>query len=222
VAVPLATGRYILFLNPDCIIGPDVVKRMSELMKNHPDAGMAGCLIRNLDGSEQVGCRRMVPTPWRTLIRILHLNTFFPNQPFFRSFVLANSPLPTAPTNIEALSGAFMFVSRKAFAEVGPLDENYFMHCEDLDWCMRFRAAGYSIIFAPHVEITHVKGSCSINSVNKVLWHKHLGMIRFYRKFFRHQYPFPIMQIVIVSIWCRFAIIRLVSLVKRWEPKQEI
>jgi len=68
--IPMTTGQYLLFLNPDCLIQPDTLKLLLDKIKSQPKVGMAGCLIRNLDGTEQAGCRRRVPTPWRTLVRI--------------------------------------------------------------------------------------------------------------------------------------------------------
>ena len=206
LVLPHATGQYILFLNPDCIIKPDTIEKMERLVASDPDVGMAGCLIKNRDGSEQAGCRRLVPTPWRSFVRVLHLDRFFPNDERFKSFDLADMPLPDRPEYIEALSGAFMFVKREALEQVGPMDEEYFMHCEDLDWCMRFREAGWKIMFAPEVSITHVKEVSSKSRPIRVSWHKHNGMVRFYRKFFRGNYPAPFMWLVIATIWVRFTL----------------
>ncbi len=215
IVLPYATGNHILFLNPDCIIEPNTIERMERIVASNPEVGMAGCLIKNLDGGEQAGCRRMVPTPWRTFARVLHLDKLFPNHPGFRSFVLSNQPLPDRPVYIEALSGAFMFVRRETLENVGVLDDKYFMHCEDLDWCMRFRKAGWKILFAPEVEITHIKGTCSRERPIRVLWHKHRGMVRFYRKFFRRQYPAPFMWLVIASVWVRFTAITITIVFRR-------
>ena len=214
LALPYATGRYILFLNPDCIIEPDTIERMERLVATDREVGMAGCLIKNRDGSEQAGCRRLVPTPWRTFVRVLHLDRLFPNDERFKSFDLADQPLPDRPTYIEALSGAFMFVKREALERVGPLDEKYFMHCEDLDWCMRFREAGWKILFAPEIAITHVKEVSSRKRPFRVSWHKHKGMVRFYRKFFRNSYPAPFMWLVITTVWIRFAATAIVIVVR--------
>jgi GT2 family glycosyltransferase len=203
-ALKQAQSEYILLLNPDCIIKPDTVEKMLDVMADNPRAGMAGCLIRNPDGSEQPGCRRAVPTPWRTFVRVLHLNKVFPTNPRFRTFLLHQEPLPSAPDTVEAISGAFMLVRRKAMEKVGLLDAHYFMHCEDLDWCMRFRQAGWKILFVPNTEALHYKGACSKNHPIGVLYHMHRGMIRFYRKFFRRQYPLPLMAIVISTVWARF------------------
>ena len=214
IALKRAQGDLILLLNPDCIIGPDALERMLITLGRHPKAGMAGCLIRNEDGSEQAGCRRSVPTPWRTLVRVLHLDKLFPNHRRFRNFVLTREPLPDAPVYVEAISGAFMLVRREAIDQVGLLDEGYFLHCDDLDWCMRFQQKGWKILFVPDVEVTHYQGTCSVGRPIFVLWHKHKGMMRFYRKFFRHQYPIPLMALVVSAVWSRFILLTIYALMK--------
>jgi GT2 family glycosyltransferase/nucleoside-diphosphate-sugar epimerase len=212
--VAMARGKYVLFLNPDCIIQPDALERMRAIMDTHPDAGMAGCLIRNFDGKEQPGCRRYVPTPWRAFVRVFKLSRIFRNHPRFSSFILTGQPLPEIPTPVEAISGAFMFVRRSAMETAGLMDDGYFLHCEDLDWCMRFRQAGLTVLFVPNVEILHAKGVGSAGRPIRVEWHKHLGMIRFYRKFFRNRYPSLLMIVVIGAILARFAAIAAVLAVR--------
>lgn len=175
------SSDYLLFLNPDCLIRPDTLADFISVMDKNPQAGMAGGLVRNFDGSEQAGCRRSVPTPWRTLVRIFYLDKFFPNSKYFENFVLTCQPLPDKPIDVEGISGACMFVRRSALDAVGPMDEAYFLHCEDLDWFMRFRAKKWRILFVPDIEVVHVKGGCSRKQPIRVLWYKHRGMIRFYR-----------------------------------------
>ncbi|KHD09023.1 glycosyl transferase family 2 [Candidatus Thiomargarita nelsonii] len=202
LVLPLVNSEYLLFLNPDCLVRPDTLARFVNVMDSHPQAGMAGCLVRNVDGSEQAACRRAVPTPWRTLVRICHLDKLFPN--YCQNFELHRQPLPKHPIEIEGISGACMFVRRSALDRVGPMDEAYFLHCEDLDWFMRFRAHQLKILFIPDVEVVHVKGVCSHSQPIRVLWYKHRGMVRFYRKFFRDEYPFLLFWGVIVAVWLRF------------------
>ncbi len=119
---------------------------------------------------------------------------------------MSGLPLPDAPIPIEAISGAFMMVRREVIETVGRMDEGYFMHCEDLDWCMRFRAAGWKVLFVPHVRVLHWKGLSSAATPIKVEYHKHRGMVRFYNKFFRHQYPAPLMVLVAIAVWTRFVL----------------
>lgn len=220
VCLPHAVAQHVLFLNSDCIIEPDTLRRMYQTMEAYPDVGMAGCLIRNPDGTEQAGCRRAVPTPWRASMRVLHLNRLFPNDPHFHSFVLTNDLLPVHPVSIDAISGAFMFVRREALEQVGPLDEGYFLHCEDLDWCMRFRETGWKIMFVPDVAVVHFKGQSSKAQPIRVLWYKHKGMIRFYKKFFRQQYSLAMMLLVTTAVWTRFSVLTLVEIFDRLRGKK--
>jgi len=220
-ALARTTGEFVLLLNPDCVIRPDTLEGMLEVMSCRPDVGMAGCLILNPDGTEQAGCRRSVPTPWRSFVRVFHLSRIFPQyRRLFDDYVLKDAPLPATPVEVEAISGAFMFVRRTALDEVGTLDEVYFMHCEDLDWCMRFRQHGRPILFVPGVSITHDKGRCGRDRPIRVLWHMHRGMIRFYRKFFRHQYPAVLMWLVIAGVGLRFAAKAAVTFVQGTEDNR--
>jgi GT2 family glycosyltransferase/nucleoside-diphosphate-sugar epimerase len=222
IAIGSTQGDYLLFLNPDCLIPPRTLEGMLATLEAYPEAGMAGCLIRNPDGSEQPGCRRSVPTPWRTFIRITRLNTFSKYHPRFHSYVQTGQPMPTEPIEVEAISGAFMLVRRSAVDRVGVMDEGYFMHCEDLDWCMRFRQTGLKILFVPHIEIMHVGGVCSASCPLSVEYYKHRGMVRFYRKFFRDRYPALLMWLVMLGIGIRFIARALSRLTNRAKPEDTL
>lgn len=195
-------GNMILILNPDCIIQLGALERMLAVLARFPEAGMAGCLIRNPDGSEQRGCRRYLPTPTRALARVLNLDRFSRR---FQGFDLTGTPLPPGPVPVEAISGAFMLVRRSTIERIGPLDEGYFLHCEDLDWCMRAKLANIPVLFVPDVEVYHAQGTSSAGRPVRVEFYKHQGMIRYYRKFFRDQYPAPLMALVVGAVWARFA-----------------
>lgn len=209
-----ASGEYCLLVNPDCIVEPGVVERLVGVMAQDPSIGIAGGMIRNPDGSEQRGARRRLPTPWRSLVDILRLNALFPDDPRFRGVNMQGEPLGTGPMEVEAVSGALMLVRRAALSDVGLLDEGYFLHCEDLDWCMRFRQKGWKIVFVPDVSAVHVQGTCSRARPIRVEWHKHRGMMRFYRKFFRDRYPLPLMGLVAVGVWMHFALLAAVHSVR--------
>lgn len=206
VGLGLATQPCLLFLNPDCILGPESLGRMVEVLESDANIGMVGGMLTNLDGSEQGGGRRAVPTPWRSLVRAFGLTRLSNRWPkLFFDFHLHEQPLPSSPIEVEAISGAQMLVKRTAIDVVGPWDEAYFLHCEDLDWCMRFRQQGMKILFVPDVRVIHHLGHCGRNRPIFVAWHKHKGMLRFYKKFFRHQYPGILMWLVTLGVWLRFS-----------------
>lgn len=205
----LPQSEFILFLNPDCLLQPDTISRMLQTVARFPTAGLASCLIVNPDGSEQRGCRRTLPTPWQSMVQVLQLHRFFPDSPHFRSFNQTGTPLPQQPIIVEATSGAFMLVRTQALAQVGFLDEGYFLHCEDIDWCARFTQAGHQVLFVPQVKIIHYQGSCSQRRPIRVEWHKHRGMLRFYRKFYAQRYPRPMMWTIYLMVTSRFMLLAL-------------
>lgn len=202
----VATGDYFLFLNPDCLLQNNAVVNLVESFNLSTSVGMAGGLLTNLDGTEQGGGRRAVPTPWRSFVRAFGLTRFANRWPvLFYDFNLHQQPLPEAPIYVEAISGACMMINREVMEEVGHWDNDYFLHCEDLDLCIRFRQKGWRILFVPDAPVVHHLGLCSASRPIFVEWHKHRGMLRFYRKFFRHQYPGPLMWLVKLGVWLRFA-----------------
>ena len=204
----LAPKGHLLFLNPDSILGLDAVARMRKALESADSVGMVGGLLINPDGSEQGGGRRAVPTPWRSFVRAFGLSTWSHRWPrLFFDFHLHKQPLPAAPVEVEAISGALMLVKRSAVEDVGVWDEGYFLHCEDLDWCMRFRQRSWKILFVPDAPVVHHLGHSSKDRPFFVEWHKHRGMVRFYRKFFSHQYPGALMWLVRLGVWVRFGLV---------------
>ena len=177
---------------------------------------MVGGLLTYADGREQGGGRRAVPTPWRSFVRAFGLARLSHRWPkLFDDFHLHKQPLPAGPLPVEAISGACMLVTREAIDDFGLMDEGYFLHCEDLDLCMRARGRGWQILFVPDAPVVHHKGGCSRERPIFVEWHKHKGMVRFYQKHFRHQYPAGLMELVIISVWLRFTAIAVRSLAER-------
>lgn len=195
----------VLFLNPDCELKKDSLQRMLGVLESDALIGMVGGFLFNPDGTEQGGGRRAIPTPWRSFVRAFGLSRFANRWPkLFFDFHLHKRPLPDRPIEVEAISGACMLVKREAMDEIGSWDEGYFLHCEDLDLCMRFRHNKWKIVFVPNAPVKHYLGVCSRSRPVFVEWHKHKGMMRFYRKFFRHQYPGVVMWLVALGVWTRF------------------
>lgn len=208
--------QHILFLNPDTVLQPGALQGMVDALCQADDLGMAGGLLCNFDGSEQPGGRRVFPTPRRALVRALNLSGLARLSPrLFSDFLLHREPPPLHPTPVEAISGACMLIKRKALDSVGGWDEGYFLHCEDLDLCMRFRQQGWKVCFVPQARIFHTWGACSRSRPLFVEWHKHRGMIRFYGKFFRDDYPRVLSWSVSAGVWMRFGVVAAYHSVRR-------
>lgn len=202
----LADTPYLLFINPDCRIESGASMRLLALMQARPDVGMAGPLILNADGSEQRGCRRYLPNPRRALMRVLGLDAPDAHGQV-AGFDLTGTPLPSRPADVEAISGACMLVRREVLTRLGGWDEGYFLHCEDLDICMRFGRGNQKIVFVPDATVTHVQGVSSRGRNVFVLWHKHRGMWRYFAKFQRAASPAWLTALVWAGIWSRFLLL---------------
>lgn len=214
----LSAAPNLFFLNPDTVLAADAMDHLLLALRSSPEIGMVGGFLCNPDGSEQAGGRRVFPTPRRAFMRafgLSRLSALFPS--LLSDFLLHKEPLPSAPIVVEAISGACMLVKREAIESVGLWDEDYFLHCEDLDWCMRFHQAGWRVLFVPDARVMHVFGGCSRHRPYFVEWHKHLGFLRFYRKFFRRKYPAALWFSVVIGVWFRFSLVVLRHAITRFK-----
>lgn len=208
VGARACSASTVLFLNPDSVLVQGSLGHMMDVLFSDPSIGMVGGVLCNPDGSEQPGGRRVFPTPRRAFMRAFGLSRLGQWLPFmFSDFLLHKEPLPLAPIPVEAISGACMLVKREALQDVGLWDEGYFLHCEDLDWCMRFHHKNWRVVFTPHAKVIHVWGACSRSRPFFVEWHKHRGMLRFYNKFFKDQYPGSLWWLVVLGVWLRFCLV---------------
>lgn len=208
------SAEFALLLNPDCELNKDTLRLMLSAFANNPTLGLASCCIYNEDGSLQNTCRRRFPTPWTALVRLLQLHRLFPDNPKFANFDYGEvSSGGLEVEKVEAISGAFMMVRNTALQEVGMLDEAYFMHCEDLDWCKRFEQSNWDVGFVAAASVIHAKGVSSQSRPIKVLWTLHKGMNRFFDKHYNTQYAWPLRYTVKFGIIASFVARSLKSLV---------
>ena len=206
-------AKYYLLMNPDCVLETDAVREFVAYMDSHPDVGLTGGALKNPDGSIQKTSKRRFPTPWSSLARTLGLHRLKVGGARTADFDLAaGTPAGGDAETVEAISGALMFVRGAALSRVGLLDEGYFLHCEDLDWCRRFWNAGYKVAYLPSAGAVHLKGGSGRGPT--VIWHLHRGMSRFYRKHYHRQYPLVFSGLVYTGIYLRCLALMAWSLLK--------
>ena len=205
VGIQAAQGNTLLLVNPDCRLFPGAVATLRDALDADDGNGMVGPRILNPDGSEQRGARRDIPNPWQIFCVVLQLHRLMPNHPRFRGFNRHGEPLPDKPAEVQAVSGACMMVRRETISAVGTLDGDYFLHFEDLDWCLRINAAGRRIFFVPEAIVEHTQGVCGAKTPFRVEYHKHRSLIRFLQKHFAQFYPSSFMALVALLVMVRFA-----------------
>lgn len=183
-----ATGELLLFLNPDCIIPEGGFDRLLMIVGCLEGKWLLAPRLLNPDGTEQQGGRREILTPWMALVEGLRLYKLFPDHPLYNRFNLNNAPLPDSVSEIPVTSGACMLLKASDYRAIGGMDEGYFLHVEDIDFCVRFRKAGGKIYFCPDVSFTHALGT-SEASTAFVEKHKLAGFKRYFRIHFGDAYP---------------------------------
>lgn len=157
-AVREASGKYLLFLNPDTeLIGP-AVNVMFDHLRRLPKAGAVGCRLLNGDGSVQTSCIQSFPTVLNQLLNAEFLRGLFPRSPLWG---MASLVAGLGPDEVEVLSGACIMMPRGVFEQIGSFSEEYFMYAEDLDLCYKVRKAGYANYFIPDATIIHFGGGSS-------------------------------------------------------------
>jgi len=213
---PYITTPYILYLNPDCIIQNDSIENFIKTMEKFPDAGVVGCLVTNSDGTEQIGCRGVTPTPLRVFNQIFRISKYFSNSSKCFGYIFSNIEIPLEPIEVELISGSCMFVRKIAIDNVGLLDENYFLYCEDYDWFYRFIDGNWKIIFNPSIKVMHTKSYSTKHIPLKVIWYKSRGMWRYYNKFFKSNSNQAITLLVLLGIISRFLILTSAEILKKF------
>ncbi len=160
LAIKEASGRYLLFLNPDTTVPAGTLPEMIKFMEENSKVGVATCFVELASGGMDRDCHRGFPTPWASFCHFLGLAKLFPQSKIFGAYHQTWKDL-TKTHEVEACCGAFMMVRRSAVEEVGVWDEDFFFYGEDLDWCYRFWEKGWKVVFYPHVKIIHHKGASS-------------------------------------------------------------
>jgi len=157
--IALARGRFVLLLNSDTIVLDGALQRAVRAAEAAPGAGVVGCRLLNADGSLQPSAFQ-APSLSNLLLTLLHLPGLFP-----RSRWLGKERMTWWPHDdtreVEVAVGAFMLARREAIAQVGGMDEQFFMYGEEVDWCLRMKRAGWCVLFTAEAEIIHLGGASS-------------------------------------------------------------
>jgi GT2 family glycosyltransferase len=173
----------VLLLNPDTEVYAGTLD--AALARLHSDAriGMVGCKLVTESGELDHACKRSFPTPLGALAHFTGIGRtrgVAGRLSQYRASHLGDDE----PGEVDAVNGAFMLCRSEAIAEVGLLDEGYWLYMEDLDWCHRFWDAGWKVFYEPAGVALHVKGASSGKRrapKQEIAFHR--GMGRFYRRF---------------------------------------
>lgn len=201
-ALRLAGGRYLLLLNPDAFVAPESIVLMASYLDDHPGVGCVTCRVELEDGSLDVACRRLFPTPARSVYRFTWLSRLFPRSRRFGQYNLTYLD-EWHEAEIDQPCGAFMLVRSRVRDEVGLLDERYFMYFEDTDWAFRMKQAGWRIMYVPTTTVRHLKRASSRNHRQATIRHFHRSMRMFYREHYEADHSSAVNATILLATLAR-------------------
>lgn len=200
-----ARAAFLLFMNPDAVMPEGGVSQLLADGAALERPWLMGMKIVNPDGSEQQGSRRETLTPWRAFVEGTRLYKLAPRHPYFRRFNLHGEACPAEVTSMPVISGAAFFLPCEDYFSIGGMDERYFLHVEDIDFSLRFAAAGGRVVFNPHIAIVHHKSSSRASAI-RVERRKTASTIRYFNRHFSEPYPAPFLWLVAGMLWLAFGL----------------
>jgi GT2 family glycosyltransferase len=190
-ALEVANGTYILLLNPDVQLGPGSLATAVTYLEENVDVSILGPKVLRPNGRLDPPARRSFKTPETYLYKAIGLSRLFPRHPRFGRYYLSYLDEGQV-ADVDSVVGAFLMIRRAVVKRIGPLDERFFMYCEDEDWCWRAKQAGGRVIYHPGVVVHHVKGASTSKDRLRMAFHWHRSLWLYHRKNLAGQYPAPI------------------------------
>lgn len=183
-AMALSSGRYVLLLNPDTVVGESVLSEACRFLDDHPDAGALGVKMLDGDGRFLPESKRGFPSPWVSFCKIFGLAKIFPRSPRFGRYHLRYLD-ENEINRVDVLSGAFMLLRRSTLDRCGLLDEQFFMYGEDIDLSYRMTLTGQHNYYLP-LRIIHYKGESTKTESLRYVRIFYQAMLIFLRKHYPH------------------------------------
>lgn len=174
-------GDFALVLNPDCEVRAGALRALLGHAAANPRTALTGPRIVNPDGTLEYSARAFPDHLTFFFNRYSLLTRLFPGNPCSRRYLLSDWDHASV-RSVDWITGACMLARRTAVAEVGGMDEAFFMFNEDVDWCRRMGQAGWAVDYEPAATVMHHVGASRSRVAARVIWSRHLGMIHYFRK----------------------------------------
>lgn len=176
--VQIATGEYVLILNPDTVVAEDTFTQILDFAKTKTNFGVLG--VKLIDGAGQFlpESKRGIPTPQVSFNKLFGVSGKHTGK-YYATHLQENET-----GVVDILVGAFMLLKRSVYNEVNGFDEDYFMYGEDIDLSYKVLNKGYQNYYYSDTQVIHYKGESTKKDV-KYLRYFHGAMKIFYRKHFK-------------------------------------
>lgn len=182
-----ATGKYLLFINPDAQFKEGEIKNLTDLFIKYEKVGVVGGKLLNIDKLPEKSAGKFF-----NLFEAISIAIGLDEK-------LGVRFSPEKTQKVDFVSGGFMMVDKDLFNKLNGFDEEFFMYVEDMEFCYRVKKEGYNIYFTPNVVLTHI-GQGSSNR-NFAILNIYKGMMYFFRK-----HKSPLEYNIVKLVFCSKAI----------------
>ena len=176
----VALPDFVWLLNPDTEVLPHSLEELLTFSKQHPRVGLVGPKLLNPDGTLQQSAFHF-PGLGQLLFELELLPARF-YQTRWNGRYAAYHYAKKQPFRVDFPLGAAMLARGEAIQEVGLLDHNYFMYCEEIDWAWRMRKAGWRNWLVPTAKVIHHGGASSGQAHPESTAHLWESRARLYRQ----------------------------------------
>lgn len=163
IGIQESEGEFILLLNSDTILIDDSISILHEQMQKNQNVAIASGKLMFPDGRLQ-GCCQRFPSIKLFLFEFLRIQKLFSRK---RAGEILLGSFFDYKTEVypDWVWGTFMMI-RSALIKKLPgekLNDDFFMYCEDIQWCLDFQKLGHQIYYTPFAKVIHIMGGSSAN-----------------------------------------------------------
>ena len=180
IGIRSSSGQYICLVNSDVTVPIGCLSNLVNYLESNPGVGMVGPQMLGPDGNVRRSTMRF-PSLLSSIGRALALDRFPLVSRLVGSQLVADFAHDRT-ADVDILNGWFWVVRREALNQVGLLDEQFFMYGEDMDWCLRFRKAGWGVVFYPDANAIHFGGGSSSAAPVRFHIEKYRADFQYWRK----------------------------------------
>lgn len=190
-AIKIASGKYILLLDPDMRLFDDTLSRMISWMDRHDEAWVAGCKLVD-ESARIIEQARRFPTlidQLADIFKIPHIFSAVLDKYLRNDFDYYRS------ASVDSIRGGFFMIRKRAIEKIGLLDEQFFLWFEKVDYCRRVRRAGGQTWYMPTAECIDLNEQ-NFRQVNSAVKQKYFSdsMLKYFKKW-RPAYEYWILKI---------------------------
>src|SRR5258708_1747803 len=159
---------YIMIINNDTIVDPDMIKNLFEVLESDPKIGVSTPKIYFAKGHEFHKVRYKKEDLGKVFWYAGGHTDWANVKSVHRGVDEVDRGQYNKNEQVSFASGCCMLFKREVLEKVGLLDEKYFLYFEDADINERIQRAGYTISYVPKAVLWHINAASSGGSGNQL------------------------------------------------------